>query len=66
MPALLAFLALALIPGDILGIPLLLVAFLARFLFPVEILALTYGYTIHNGALPPPPDRDLEARLAPR
>jgi len=32
----------------------------------VEILALTYGYTIHNGALPPPPDRDLEARLAPR
>src|SRR5207248_1482884 len=31
----------------------------------VEILALTYGYTIHDGALPPPPHRDLEARLAP-
>jgi hypothetical protein len=31
----------------------------------VEVLALTYSYSIHPGALPPPPDRDLDARLAP-
>ena len=31
----------------------------------VEVLALTYGYSVHPGTVPPPPDRDLEARLAP-
>jgi len=41
MLAMLALLALALLPGDILGIPLLLFAFLTRFVFPVATLALT-------------------------